>query len=148
MIFVAGRWTVSPLDYSTNSTTVISDFVIGWCNCGRCVSWTRVFLQLNAFPLSCSFSNPAKFWAVIYSSVLKYRNLIAQNDKIRNQIISELSRIQTFARNKCSSEVYLVNNNVCLIFRRPLLKKLGIASFKILKLKFRFLEFSLFGDSL
>ena len=33
----------------------------------------------------------------MYSSVLKYRNLIAENGKIQNQISRELSRIQKFA---------------------------------------------------
>ena len=58
-----------------------------------------------------------------YSRVLKYRNLIAQNDKVQNQISRKLSRIQKFASYKSFLEFHLVYKSVCLKFRRHILKK-------------------------
>ena len=59
-----------------------------------------------------------------YSSVLKYRNLIAQNGKIQNQKSRKLSRMQKFISYKSFLEFYLVHKIVCLKFLRPILKTL------------------------
>ena len=51
-----------------------------------------------------------------HTSVLKYRNLIAQNGKIRNQISRKMSRIQKFANYK-SLEFCLVSK-ICFILNK------------------------------
>ena len=65
-----------------------------------------------------------------YSSVLKFRILIAQSGKIQNQISRKLLRIQKFASYKGFLEIYLVFKNVCLNFLQPILKQLENASFR------------------
>ena len=65
----------------------------------------------------------------IYSSVLKCRNLAAQNGKVQNQASCKLSQIQKFASYKSFLEFYLVYKNVCLKFLRQKLQKLEIVNF-------------------
>ena len=62
-----------------------------------------------------------------YSSVLKYRNFITQNEKNQNLITRKLSQMQKFSW-KSFSEFYVVYVNVCLKLLRPILRKMEIAN--------------------
>ena len=77
----------------------------------------------------------------IYSSFLKYRNSVAQNDKVQNQIPRQLSLILKIVSWKSFLEIYLVYKNLRLKFLKPILRKLKNASFRKIYLKFEFFRY-------
>ena len=71
------------------------------------------------------------YCATLYSRVLKYRNVNAQNDKIQNQIYRrKLSKMQKIVSLKRFLDFYLAYKNVCLKFPRCILRKLHIEKHK------------------